>query len=507
MICKICIILSILYILCSPVNSFRSGFLFWRRAGPVQRYPLHESVTSSLNTNQALSQNHHRNKCGFTIIIFGGSGDLAINKLLPALCKLIEDNILRNDVKIVCCGRSNYDTESFHEKLLPLLTRILSKNVINNSPLLFLQKHIRYSRVYYDDIDEFRTLNEYLSLIENDRTHTFHRRLFYLAIPPSQFYNTLSNIYRSGLVDNTYKDTIPSMTVPTNNIIISNNIIKSDIMIEKPIGKDMASCMDIITIANQLKSLARVWYVDHYLQKDLVKKILPFRKHIPSFRYWNNSDIHHVEVSFKDRKGVEGRGGYFDEYGIVRDIIQNHLLQILSHVVMDIPDESIQDVGSSSARHNYNHNQSVSNTSVDRNTHHDNDNINNHNNKSFDSAKESKLQLFRSILPIHPADIVLGQYEGYYPESKLAEVSSTPTYASCVLYINNTRWYGVPFVLTAGKALEESESAIRVYFKKGVRLDLNFMRKGSPSQTYDKCDESHSLCFRIQPNQVRARAR
>jgi glucose-6-phosphate 1-dehydrogenase len=199
----------------------------------------------------------------------------------------------------------------------------------------------------------------------------------------------------------------------------------SRVVVEKPFGKDLASSEDLSSELGKLFTEDQLYRIDHYLGKEIVQNLLVMRFANRFFvPLWNRDNIANIQIVFKEDFGTEGRGGYFDEYGIIRDIIQNHLLQVLCLVTMEKP---------------------VSLTP--------------------EHVRDEKVKVLRAVQPIRDEDVVLGQYEGYKDDPTVPKDSVTPTFASIILRINNERWDGVPFIMKAGKALDSRKAEIRVQFK------------------------------------------
>ncbi|KAG0456566.1 hypothetical protein HPP92_024354 [Vanilla planifolia] len=199
----------------------------------------------------------------------------------------------------------------------------------------------------------------------------------------------------------------------------------SRIIVEKPFGKDLSSAEELSAQLGELFSEKQLYRIDHYLGKELVQNLLVLRFANRFFLpLWNRDNIDNVQIVFREDFGTEGRGGYFDEYGIIRDIIQNHLLQVFCLVAMEKP--------------------------VSLKPEH---------------IRDEKVKVLQSVLPIKLDEVVLGQYDGYKDDPTVSPNSNTPTFATVILRIHNERWEGVPFILKAGKALNSRKTEIRVQFK------------------------------------------
>ncbi|OVE74329.1 glucose-6-phosphate dehydrogenase, partial [bacterium B17] len=270
-------------------------------------------------------------------------------------------------------------------------------------------------------------------------------RLFYLAIPPSIFIDTAHAIGSAGFVQ------------------CDGDTPWSRVVVEKPFGKDRKTSDDLISSLADVFSEIQTYRIDHYLGKEVVQNLLALRFANLVFEpIWNSKFIESVSICWRENLGVEGRGGYFDEYGIIRDVVQNHLIQILSLIAMDPP----ADLTPSSI------------------------------------AKE-KTKVLSSIPPIELDDIILGQYtegtlgsrnvEAYTADDTVPDDSRTPTFASTVLRIENERWKGVPFKIMAGKGLNKSLTEIHIKFK---AVANNIFCKT------DQCPEPNELIIRVQPDEA-----
>ncbi|KAI3716963.1 hypothetical protein L1987_68216 [Smallanthus sonchifolius] len=195
------------------------------------------------------------------------------------------------------------------------------------------------------------------------------------------------------------------------------------VVVEKPFGKDLASAEELSSQIGELFDEPQIYRIDHYLGKELVQNLMVLRFANRMFLpLWNRDNISNIQIVFREDFGTDGHGGYFDEYGIIRDIIQNHLLQVLCLVAMDKP-------------------------------------------VSLKPEHVRDEKVLQSVLPIEDSEVVLGQYEGYTDDPTVPDKSNTPTFATMVLRIHNERWEGVPFIMKAGKALNSRKAEIRVQFK------------------------------------------
>ncbi|KAL1564270.1 Glucose-6-phosphate 1-dehydrogenase, cytoplasmic isoform [Salvia divinorum] len=340
-----------------------------------------------------------------SIIVLGASGDLAKKKTFPALFNLYQQGFLQlNDVHIFGYSRTQLCDDELRERIkgyLPVENKV-SSNVFN-----FLQL-IKYVSGAYDSPEGFQELDKAIS--EHETSKKSHegssRRLFYLALPPSVYPQVCKMIK----IFCTNKSGLSGWT---------------RVVFEKPFGKDLASAEELSAQIGELFDEPQIYRIDHYLGKELVQNLLVLRFANRFFLpLWNRDNISNVQIVFREDFGTEGRGGYFDQYGIIRDIIQNHLLQIFCLVAMEKP-------VSTKPEH----------------------------------IRDEKVKVLQSVNPIRDEDVVLGQYRGYKDDPTVPDDSVTPTFATVVLHIHNERWEGVPFILKAGKALNSRKAEIRVQFK------------------------------------------
>lgn len=367
------------------------------------------------------SQNSH------AFIVLGASGDLARKKIYPTLWHLFREGRLPEDTTFVGFARSDLSVESLQASCRNYCN---PKDHELNTYDAFWSKN-SYVSGAYDSLDSFRKLNSKL----NPNTN----RLFYLALPPSVFEAATSNIKEACLAPRGW----------------------TRVIIEKPFGRDAESSQKL---SDHLASLFRedqMYRIDHYLGKEMVQNMLTLRFGNRIFGpSWNRESVASVLITFKEPFGTQGRGGYFDSFGIIRDVMQNHLLQILCMVTMEKP------------------------TSVDP-----------------DDVRDEKVKVLRCIKPLQLGDVVVGQYvkkpggEGdaglsYLDDPTVPDDSVTPTYAMAVLQINNERWDGVPFILRCGKALNERKAEVRIQYH-DVSGDI-----------FDGNTKRNELVMRVQPGEA-----
>ncbi|KAL9256942.1 Glucose-6-phosphate 1-dehydrogenase 6, cytoplasmic-like protein [Drosera capensis] len=340
------------------------------------------------------------------IIVLGASGDLAKKKTFPALFNLYGQGFLPpNEVRIFGYARSKMTDDELRERLRGYLIKAKDSTPEQLEEVSKFLRLVKYVSGPYDTDEGYCLLDDEISKHEcGDELPS--RRLFYLALPPS-VYPPVSKKIREFC-----------MTKSTNGGW-------TRVVVEKPFGKDLESAEKLSSQIGELFDESQVYRIDHYLGKELVQNLLVLRFANRLFvPLWNRDNIDNVQIVFREDFGTEGRGGYFDEYGIIRDIIQNHLLQVLCLVAMEKP--------------------------ISLKPEH---------------IRDEKVKVLQSVVPIKDDEVVLGQYDGYTSDPTVPDNSNTPTFATVILRIHNERWEGVPFVLKAGKALESRKAEIRIQFK------------------------------------------
>ncbi|KAG8786799.1 Glucose-6-phosphate 1-dehydrogenase [Ceratobasidium sp. 428] len=379
----------------------------------------------------SMEASHQELKNNTIIIVLGASGDLAKKKTFPALFGLYKIGYLPEGVHIVGYARTKMTPEDFHKRGVSYVKGAEDPEVAKK--LEEFKSIMSYVSGSYDGDDGYGALRSALEEIESKYQTKEINRLFYMALPPSVFIPVAQ-----GLRKNCYSPN------GTNRIIV-----------EKPFGKDSESCREMMTALKKEWTEDETFRIDHYLGKEMVKNILVLRfANVVFSSGWNSQSIKSVQITFKEPFGTEGRGGYFDEFGIIRDIQQNHLLQVLSILTMERPVSF-----------------------------------------SAEDIRDEKVKVLRAIPEIKQEDVLLGQYvaangkPGYLDDETVPQNSVCPTFAALTLWINNPRWEGVPFILKAGKALNEAKVEIRIQYRdvtQGIFKDIS----------------RNELVLRIQPSEA-----
>ncbi|MCJ1445293.1 MAG: Glucose-6-phosphate 1-dehydrogenase [Stictis urceolatum] len=340
------------------------------------------------------------------IVVLGASGDLAKKKTFPALFGLYRNQFLPQNAHIVGYARTKMDHEEYLKRVKSYI-KVPTKDM--EEQLQEFTKLTSYVSGQYDKDDSFIALNDHIKSLEKGRKET--NRVFYMALPPSVF--------------TTVSEHLKKNCYPKEGI--------ARIIVEKPFGKDLQSSRDLQRALEPNWKEEEIFRIDHYLGKEMVKNMLILRFGNEFFgATWNRNHIDNVQISFKEPFGTEGRGGYFDEFGIIRDVMQNHLLQILTLLAMERPISF-----------------------------------------SAEDIRDEKVRVLRGIPAIEPKNVIIGQYgksldgnkPSYKEDDTVPKESRCPTFCAMVAYIKNERWDGVPFILKAGKALNEQKTEVRIQFK------------------------------------------
>lgn len=357
----------------------------------------------------------------FILVIFGASGDLTYRKLIPSIFSLFQKDMLPSDFHIVGCARTPLDDAAFRKKTAESI-RGKFKNIPSKMIDVFNQ-NVHYVSGAYDSPEMFSALAKRLETLDA-KYPSPPGRIYYLAVPAAIYTDVIEQLSDAGLVSEN-----PDGTSPYRRVII-----------EKPFGYDLESARNIERrMKNHLRE-KQIYRIDHYLGKDTVQNILMLRFANMIFEpLWNNKYIDFVQITVAESIGIEHRAGYFDKAGLLRDIFQNHMLEMLSLVAMEPP-------------------------------------------ASFDAdrVRDEKAKLLSSIRHYKPENIsesfIRGQYtdgmqngekiSSYIEEDGVPKDSATETFVAAKIFISNWRWNGVPFYLRAGKRLKRRVSEIAVTFKK-----------------------------------------
>ncbi|MEG0695059.1 MAG: glucose-6-phosphate dehydrogenase [Erysipelotrichaceae bacterium] len=332
-----------------------------------------------------------------SLTIFGGTGDLTLRKLLPALYNLVAGDEWDQQAKIIIIGRRNYDQKQYCEMAKPWVKQF-ARLAFNEISFNKLCKSILYFQM------DFTKLSDYDELNHLYHTHQLSKHIFYFAVAPQFFSNIIDGL---------------------KHVEHSN---EASLMIEKPFGENLKAAKLLNKKMEAFFIKDNIYRIDHYLGKEMIRNIQTIRFTNPIFsNIWNHEFIESVQISASEDIGVENRGDYYDQSGALKDMVQNHLLQILSIIAMEQPGNSEE------------------------------------------AMHEEQLKVLRSMRPIKDISIkdsmVMGQYEGYQSEANVAKDSNTETYVGLRLFIDNERWQNTPFYIRSGKKLNKREMEVAIVFK------------------------------------------
>lgn len=348
-------------------------------------------------------------------VFFGATGDLAYKQVFPALQALVKDGKL--DMPVIGVARSGWTVDQLRQRARDSLAE---HGGIDKAAFAKLSKSMQYIDGDYNDANTFAKLRTALG----GASHPLH----YLAIPPSMFVPVVKGLAASGCA------------------------LGARVIVEKPFGRDLASARALNRTLHRFFREHDIFRIDHYLGKEPVQNLLYFRFANSLLEpIWNRDHIASMQITMAEDFGVQGRGRFYDEVGAMRDVVQNHMFQVLALLAMAPP--------------------------ADRST---------------DALRDEKLRLFRSMRPIRPEDVVRGQFTGYLKEPGVARSSTVETFAALRIQMDSWRWAGVPFFIRAGKQLPVKCTEVMVRLKK------------PPQRLFDDAPDARTdyFRFRLSPNVV-----
>jgi glucose-6-phosphate 1-dehydrogenase len=374
------------------------------------------------------------------VVIFGALGDLAGRKLAPAIYNLMLDGALTEPTMIIGLSRGELTAQQFGEHLKPRVAEF-SRQKVEPAKWDKFASMLDFVGGEFDKDATFLALKDKLDQCKAKGTKG--NRLFYLSVPPSVFPLILEKLQKHGLIEREAQ---------------RNGTQGCRVIVEKPFGRDLNSARSLNEMIGTYLHETQIYRIDHYLGKETVQNILVLRFGNSIFEpIWNRNHIDYVEITAAESIGIEGRGTFYEQTGVVRDIIQNHLLQVMSLVSMEVPASF-----------------------------------------SADDIRDEKSQVLRSAHNLDLNDVanwcVRGQYRGYREEDGVAPDSQTPTYAAMRFMIDSWRWQGVPFYLRAGKKLAERVTEVALHFKS---VPLVLFKEEAAGSVLQPC----VLTLRIQPQE------
>lgn len=327
------------------------------------------------------------------ITIFGATGDLTARKLIPAITKLYHDNQISKNTLIVALGRRDYNTSLYIDSLKGVSPKEVDKELLNEILI--------YHKMQITDLKDYYDLKELLDKYSKEDT----KQIFYLAIGPELIKGVANNINSSNLIE-------------------KNNLFQK-IVFEKPFGNSLDSAKEINQMLWQFFTEDQIYRIDHYLGKEMIQNIMTVRfANLMISDTWDSKSIKKVRIVVKEKSGIFQRAGYYDHSGALKDMVQSHLLQILSLIAMDAP--------------YYYESKYIA---------------------------DEKVKVLKSLTVV-PETVLFGQYDGYLLEDKIEPNSKTETFVSFTANVNTPRFRGVPFEIITGKKLNEKTSYVEVVYHK-----------------------------------------
>jgi glucose-6-phosphate 1-dehydrogenase len=377
------------------------------------------------------------------LVIFGGTGDLTNRKLMPALYNLVCEDLLPEHFAVVAAGRKEKTQEQYRDEVFSAINRF-SRNKVQENKWRKLKELIYYFQFDFSEMRGYAHLRNFLSDLD-EKYHSGGNRVFYLAVAPEYFEIIVNGIMIHDLAQ--------------------KNSAWKRLVLEKPFGRDLFTARALNEKLSQAFTEQNIYRIDHYLGKEMIQNIMVLRFCNSLFEsLWNNKYIDHVQISLNEKEGIGTRGGYYENSGAMRDMVQNHILQTLSLIAMEPPV-----------------------------------------NLKAEAIRNEKLKVIQAIEEFTPekirAHVVFGQYAaavvegspvaGYREEAQVAGDSNTETYVAMKLYINNFRWAGTPFYIRTGKRLASKAAEIIIQFKNAPQV-LYFKDK--------RVQDPNLLVIRIQPD-------
>ncbi|MGO9612759.1 MAG: glucose-6-phosphate dehydrogenase [Dissulfurispiraceae bacterium] len=380
----------------------------------------------------------------FTMVIFGGNGDLSQRKLIPALFFLYQHLELKKGFAILAIGRTDMNVERYRS-LMEGAVREYGEGLFDAATWIEFSQHLFYLSGHFEDEETFERLTEKVRQISIPTQKGTREVIYYMAVPPQSTPVIVNKLKRHALSKETFS---------------------TKVIMEKPFGRDRSSARELNKVLTDIFDENEIYRIDHYLAKEPVQNIMFFRFSNSIFEeVWNGRFVDNVQITVAEDIGIEHRGEFYEQAGVVRDIVQNHVMQLIGSIAMEPP------VGFKA-----------------------------------DFVRDERIKVLRSIRPIERARIdaftVRGQYGkgkvngkdvvSYREESKVSPSSNTPSFFAAKFFIDNLRWAGVPFYVRTGKRMQKRVTEICLQFK---QLPLRLFGR--------TCDtlEPNILILTIQPNE------
>lgn len=346
------------------------------------------------------------------LIVFGATGDLTQNKLYPALYLLAEKNLLPHKFYLYGVAHEQMTEAAFKKDITDDLRRHFGKKLKKKTLDLLLQQ-VRYFAADLTDLKAYTMIEDQIKRDESKSKKAI-QRLFYLALPPLLFSKVVANVNACKL----------------GKQLCTKEHVLSRIIVEKPFGYNLKTANELDNQLQLTFDERQVYRIDHYLGKEVIQNILAFRFSNPIFeKIWDKMHVDEIQINALESIGIEGRGGYYDGAGALRDMLQSHLMQFLAYITMDQPHDG-----------------------------------------SEYAVREAKAAVLKNVEPFdRTVPMVLGQYRGYKAENGVKKGSRTETYAAVKLRIDNNRWRDVPIYIRTGKYLAQKETSANIIFRQNTK--------------------------------------